>query len=140
MKDPGAKARAGRPRISEVPRAEQLRLAKRRQRMRERLAGIAKVELNLPRDDAERLRLAMNDPKFGPALRALLDQYVVDLEQWPALRELVWNRVDRWIPGAEALALYERNWRLVDKEALGERERAFIGGLAERFGGGHLNV
>lgn len=101
---------------------------------------MVKLELRLPVDDADKLRLAMANPEFREAVSALLDHYVVDITQWPALRDLAWNRVDRWIPGAEALALYERNWRHVDRERLDERERAFIGKLASQFGGGHLNV
>jgi hypothetical protein len=132
--------RPGRPRTSKLSRAEQLRLAKQRQRLRERAAGIRKLELPVPAADAERLRVAMADRGFREAAMALVGQYVVDIQEWPALRELAWNRADRWIPAAEAFALYERNWRHIDRDALGERERAFIAQLAERFGGGHLNV
>jgi hypothetical protein len=130
----------GRPKTSKLSRAEQLRLAKRRQRERERVAGITKLELPLRAPDAERLRVAMTDPGFREAVAALVDEYVVDIGEWPALRELAWNRVDRWIPAGEAFALYERNWRHVDRDALQERERTFIARLAERFGGGHLDV
>lgn len=58
---------------------------------------------------------------------------------WPELARLAWNRdTSRPIPGAEALELYERNWRHVDREALTHEERALIQALAERYGGGHL--
>ena len=125
---------------AKLSRAEQLRLAKQRQRARAREAGIRKLELHLPADDAERVRIAVADPAFRGAAGALLDRFVVDLHAWPTLRELAWNRADRWIPAADALALYERNWRFVDPEKLDERERAFIRRLARDHGGGHLNV
>jgi hypothetical protein len=82
----------------------------------------------------------MGDRGFREAAQALLDQFVIDLQAWPALRELAWNRTNRWITGQEALALYERNWRFVDQASLDPRERELIGDLAQRFGAGHLNV
>jgi hypothetical protein len=132
--------RRGRPRTSTLSRAEQLRAAKQRQRLRQRDAGLKKVELVLPEEDADRLRVALTDERFRKAARQLLDGYVVDIEAWPGLRELAWNRADRWIPGGEALALYERNWRHLDADALEPRERDLIHELARRFGGGHLDV
>lgn len=55
------------------------------------------------------------------------------------LARLVWNRdASRAIGGAEALALYEANWRHVDTAALTEAERTLIAALARRYGGGHL--
>jgi hypothetical protein len=135
-----ATRQAGRPRTSELPRAEQLRLAKRHQRERERDAGIRKIEVPLPAPEAERVRVAMADPGFREAAAQLVKTYVVDVREWPALRELAWNRADRWIPAGEAFSLYERNWRHVDHHALEEREREFIAELAKRFGGGRLDA
>lgn len=135
-----AAKRPGRPRTSTLPRAEQLRLAKRRQRERQRGAGVRKVELPLPAQQAERLRVAMTDPAFREAAVDLLNKHVVDIREWPALRELAWNRADRWIPAGEAFALYERNWRHVDRAALTQREREFIAELAQRFGDGRLDA
>jgi hypothetical protein len=58
---------------------------------------------------------------------------------WPELARLAWNRDPaRPIPGAEALGLYEANWRHVDRAALTPGERALIQALADRYGGGHL--
>ena len=57
----------------------------------------------------------------------------------PELARLAWNRDPaRPIPGREALALYEANWRHVDVAALTPAERRLIGDLANRFGHGHL--
>lgn len=63
------------------------------------------------------------------------------LEDYPALRQLAWQTpgVDALTP-AEALALYERNWRHVDQAALQPHERALIARLAEALGGGRLLV
>lgn len=130
----------GRPKVSKLSRTEQLRAAKRRERARRRTAGLGKVQIELPEDDAARLRTALADATFRRAATRLLDEYVIELQRYPALRELAWNRVDRWVTAPEALALYERNWRHVDKESLGDDERALIKRLAHAFGGGHLNV
>ena len=137
--DPYPRGR-GRPKTSKLSRTEQLRAAKQRERTRRRIAGLKSVQLELPEEDAARLRTALADAGFRRAAALLLDEYVVDLQRYPALRELAWNRVDRWVTAPEALALYERNWRHVDKESLGEEERALIKRLTHVFGGGHLNV
>jgi hypothetical protein len=130
----------GRPKTSKLSRTEQLRAAKQRERARRRNAGLRKVQIELPETDAVRLRMALADAGFRRAATQLLNEYVVDLHRYPALRELAWNRVDRWVTAPEALALYERNWRHVDKDSLGDDERALIKRLTHAFGGGHLNV
>lgn len=132
--------RPGRPKTSKLSRAEQLRAAKQRERARRRKAGLRKVELVLPENDAARLRTALAQTGFRGAAARLLDEYVVDLRRYPALRELAWNRADRWVPAPEALALYERNWRHVDQQSLVDDERALIERLARTFGKGQLNV
>jgi hypothetical protein len=59
--------------------------------------------------------------------------------RYPELARLAWNRdSSRPIDGAEALALYESNWRHIDPASLSAPERALIQALADRFGGGHL--
>ena len=58
---------------------------------------------------------------------------------YPELARLAWNRdTSRPISGAEALGLYEANWRHVEVSALSPEEQALITALASRFGGGHL--
>jgi hypothetical protein len=130
----------GRPKTSKLSRTEQLRAAKQRERARRRTAGLSKIQIELPENDAARLRTALADAGFRRAAGQLLDEYVVDLQRYAALRELAWNRVDRWITAPEALALYERNWRHVDKASLVDDERALIKRLTQVFGGGYLNV
>jgi transcriptional regulator with XRE-family HTH domain len=65
----------------------------------------------------------------------------IRLVDYPQLRRLAWQRkrVDEITP-KEALALYERNWRHVDREALDARERELVKLLADAFGGGRLLV
>lgn len=129
-----------RPHTPDADRAEQLRQAKRRQRARQRGAGIVHVQLELPAEQADRLRAARREPRFTAALGAFLDDAVVDLHAWTALRELAWNRRDRWIPAQEALALYERNWRFVDERRLDPAEAELIQRLKARHGGGAMSA
>ncbi len=135
-----ARPARGRPRSSPLTRAEQLRVAKRAQRERERAAGVAAVELRLPAEQAARLWTALASTRFAPALDRMLDELIVDLERWPVLRDLAWNRTDRWIPADEALGLYERNWRFVEMRQLGDEEAALVERLKALHGGGLLNA
>lgn len=60
---------------------------------------------------------------------------------FPELAKLAWSRDPaRPIPPQEALALYERNWRHVDREHLTPGEARLIHDLAEEFGSGVLLV
>jgi hypothetical protein len=128
------KARRGRPRTSKLSRAEQLRRAKRAQRERERAAGLVAVELRIPALLAKRLRTAASSPKFAADMDRLLDELVIDMHRWPRLRELAWNRKDRWIPAHEALSIYERNWRFIEGQPLDKEEAALIKRLKGRYG------
>ncbi len=65
----------------------------------------------------------------------------IRVADYPQLRKLCWNRrADAMLDGAEALAVYERNWRYLDAEALDRAERGLIQRLADLYGGGVLNV
>ena len=45
----------------------------------------------------------------------------VRVENYAQLRDLCWNRpADTVLDGRDALAIYERNWRFVDRDALTE--------------------
>jgi len=58
---------------------------------------------------------------------------------YPELSLLVWNRdAKRPIPAEEVFALYERNWRHVDKASIQPREAALIQRLADDFGQGRI--
>jgi hypothetical protein len=122
-----------------VPRDEQLRRAKRAQRQRQRAAGLVDVQLTLPQETARKLAVARNTAQFMPAFDALLDRLLVRVADYAQLRDLAWNRTDALIPAAEAFALYERNWRLVDTARLDEPERELIERLKAEFGNGVIN-
>ncbi len=122
-----------------VPRDEQLRRAKRAQRLRQRDAGLVQVQLTLPQETARKLAVARHVVQFMPAFDALLDRLLVRVADYPQLRDLAWNRSDELIPAAEAFALYERNWRFVDAARLNESERELIDRLKAEFGNGVIN-
>lgn len=84
------------------------------------------------------LSLQVREPEaaFTSALPAL-----VRLDDYPALKQLAWQ-----LPGvtelspAQALDLYERNWRHLDREGLALQERRLIQALVDELGGGRLLV
>ena len=61
--------------------------------------------------------------------------------QFPELKTLVWNRDPaRPIAADEVFALYERNWRFVDKGNLTAEEKLLIEELTGEFGHGRMLV
>jgi hypothetical protein len=136
----GRTGRPGRPKTNPLSRSEQLRLAKRAQRARERDAGMIVVPLKLSGRDAERVRVAMARPEFVHRLRGLLDEALLEIAAYENLSTLCWNRHDRYLGAEEAFRLYERNWRFVDTRRMKAAERALIKRLAARYGNGVLNV
>jgi len=65
----------------------------------------------------------------------------IRLRDFPQLRKLAWqlHGVDEVSP-QEALDLYERNWRHLDRTSLSDREAALIDALSREIGGGRLLV
>lgn len=65
----------------------------------------------------------------------------IRLRDYPQLKKLAWqlHGVDEVTP-TDALNLYERNWRHVEREKLTEDEAALIDTLSRRLGGGRLLV
>ncbi len=137
---PTAKARPGRPKTNPKPRLEQLRIAKRMQRQRDRDAGLALCQVKLPEKAAQRLRQALAIPGFDAELQQFLDEAIVETRKFPNLKLLCWNRAAPFLTGRDAFGLYERNWRFVDTKNMPDDERALIRRLAERYGRGVLNV
>jgi hypothetical protein len=134
-------ARRGRPPTNPLPRAEQLRLAKRAQRLRDRGIGLQTVALKVPRDQAESLRVAARLAGFQDELQVFLAERVVRVDDYPMLRDLLWTgRRRQFLPAREAFDIYERNWRFVNPAELAEAEKALIERLRRRFGGGLLNA
>lgn len=130
----------GRPRTNTLPRREQLRIAKRAQRERQRRSDLVEVQLKLPKNTAEKLRVARRAPNFVERFDAALEGFVVCLADYPQLGDLAWNRVDRFIAVEEAFQLYERNWRFIDTARLDERERQLIERLKASCGNGEINA
>lgn len=65
----------------------------------------------------------------------------VDLERYPVLKSLAWQRRgQRYVDETDALALYEAQWRFVEPELLLPREATLIRELVRRHGHGVLNV
>lgn len=66
---------------------------------------------------------------------------MINLRNYPQLRLICWNRdPEMELDDAEAFALYERNWRLVDASSLSEEERQLIERLTRDCGNGVMNV
>jgi len=64
----------------------------------------------------------------------------INIDNYPQLSLLAWNRTLRDIEPEVAFALYERNWRFVDTKSLTENEAALIDRLKNQYGKGVLNV
>lgn len=83
---------------------------------------------------------------YGAAIEALglevtLQPRQIRLTDYPQLQRLAWNRPgDDLIAEADALALYERHWHLVDQEQMPAEERALLDRLVKHHGGGVLHV
>ena len=132
--------RPGRPRTSPLPRNEQLRLAKRAQRDRDREAGMVLCQMKMRAATAEHLRNALAIPTFEDQLDAFLRETILDARRFPNLQLLMWNRADFLLTDRDAFGLYERNWRFVDRKRLTRQELALIRRLAAKYGNGVLNV
>lgn len=90
------------------------------------------------------LELGLNDPLVVKAERAVPTVGLPDrvrLDDYPQLKSLAWQMHGvAEIDPAQALSLYERNWRHVDPDSLSLKERALVQALAEKLGGGRLLV
>lgn len=65
----------------------------------------------------------------------------ITIGTYPQLRLIAWNRrADDQISAAEALDLYEANWRHVVVDDLEPRERNLIDRLVTEYGRGVLHV
>lgn len=61
---------------------------------------------------------------------------VILVDDYPELSLLTWSRAKREISPQEALALYERNWRFVDRAKMADGEAALIQRLVAQYGKG----
>jgi hypothetical protein len=124
----------------QLERRRRQREAKRAQRRRERRAGLALVQLRLPRGLAAQLLHAARGPGFSAELERFLGELLIPVREYPQLAQLAWNRRDPVMRAEEAFRLYEANWRFVDAARLAPSERALIKRLAARYGAGLLNA
>lgn len=88
------------------------------------------------------LELTLGEPR-RPAHDAAdrMPEETVRVGDHPQLHAIAWQlRADTELTGAEALRLYERNWRHVDQAAMSDEERAFVQQLADKHNGGVLLV
>lgn len=121
-------------------RAKQLRQAKRRQRERDREAGFELYQAKLPTPLARRLKAGLNHPDFRRLLENFLVTELVAIADYPQLQQLCWNLKVDYLTRADAFAIYERNWRLLDKEVMDQHEKEFIEHLVNDLGKGVVNV
>ena len=92
--------------------------------------------------DAIGLRLELRDSLAGPSKADAAEvPERVRLAAFPQLKSLAWqlHDVDELSP-ADALSLYERNWRHIDQARMEPAERALLQALVDRVGGGRLLV
>lgn len=123
-----------------VERAEQLRVAKRAQRNRDRQAGFVEARLKLSAAFARRLAFASRQKGFKDALVRLVEAETVEIAKYPQLQLLCWNRKGKFVGSRDAWEMYERNWRFVDQGRLSIAEKELIHELVNRFGSGVMNV
>ncbi|HMC15600.1 MAG TPA: helix-turn-helix transcriptional regulator [Albitalea sp.] len=66
----------------------------------------------------------------------------IRIDDYPQLRQIAWHLApgSREIAPEEAFALYERNWRHVEPQAMGSAERALVKRLTASIGKGVLLV
>lgn len=118
----------------------QLQQAKQRQRERDRSAGLVLYQAKLPRDLARRLKAGMNNSGFRALFDDFLQTELIDLANFPQLRQLCWNLKTEFLTRTDAFAIYERNWRFIDQSALTVTERALIDQLKDQLGSGVVNA
>jgi len=114
----------------------QLQQAKQRQRERDRSAGLVLYQAKLPRDLARRLKAGMKNPGFRMLFDEFLETELIDLADFPQLRQLCWNLKTEFLTRNDAFALYERNWRFIDQSELTATERTLIDQLKDQLGSG----
>ena len=65
---------------------------------------------------------------------------MIQIEKYPQLRLIAWNRPTGEVSEQEAFAIYERNWRFIDAGSLTEEERQLIERLKADYGNGVMHV
>ncbi len=87
------------------------------------------------------LGLASPQPPASNSGQAATAPARIRLAGYPQLERLAWQfQGASEVTPAEALSLYERNWRHIEQGALTRHERALIEALVASLGGGRLLV
>lgn len=91
------------------------------------------------------LQLTLRTPPQQPVRQPIQDEPpaedLIRVGDYPQLQAIAWQlRADTKLPGVDALQLYERNWRHVDRDAMSDNERALVQRLAEKYSRGVLLV
>jgi hypothetical protein len=121
-------------------RKEQLRQAKRRQREKDRDAGLVLFQFKLPARLLDKVKKGLSNESFTEKFYDLLKHEIIVIEDFPALQLLCWNLRTRLLTRKEAFDLYERNWRHIELSSLTTHENQFIDELKIEHGQGVLNV
>lgn len=121
-------------------RRNQLRQAKQRQRERDRTSGLVLYQTKLPLHLARRLKAGLNNPGFRELFNEFLETELIEVADFLQLKQLCWNLKIEFLTRADALAIYERNWRLIDQATLEPNERHFIDELVQELGKGMVNA
>lgn len=102
--------------------------------------GLAQDLILVGRDDMLGRRLQDEALTRKPASTTARAQRI-RVADYPMLREVAWSTHDEaeLTPG-EAFAMYERNWRHIDREAMSRRERELVERLTKTVGHGVLLV
>ena len=89
----------------------------------------------------EGARKIMQEAKLANVVMPPPPGNAVRISDWPQLAEVAWQVTpDSCIVEAEALALYERNWRFIKPDEMSTQERSFLNHLIVEYGNGVLNV
>jgi transcriptional regulator with XRE-family HTH domain len=100
--------------------------------------GLAQDLVLIARDDTFGHRL--QDERLQRAVRKKPPN-AIRLADYPALREIAWSTdPSAELTPEEAFAIYERNWRHLDRATLGARERKLLDRLTATVGKGVLLV
>ena len=109
-------------RTVKVRRREQLGLATRRQRHREKWQSLLTCQLGLPRRLADNLQAGTKHSDIEHVLYQYLDKQTFCIDDYVDLRLLAWNRAGRYATLRRTFGLYERNWRHVDTATVRDAE------------------